>query len=76
MLGALFSEVLRMYPPANGIFPRYARHEHQIGNLTIKPSYLLDCGIVAVQQSTKYYVKPEEFNIDRWLKNDQNNINP
>lgn len=41
-----------------------------LGNFTINPTHMIDCGILPIQQSSRYYANPEQFDINRWLNNE------
>ncbi len=61
----VFSEVLRMYPPA-WLFSRTAREEHEIGGYSLAPGAVVAISPYVVHHDPRYYPDPFKFDPERW----------
>ena len=68
LLTALMKESLRLSGPTPFTFFREALHDHFIGDIRIRKGTQINCSFVSNHYSPKYFKKPTEFNIYRWVQ--------
>ena len=61
----VFSEVLRLYPPA-WLISRTLREEHEIGGYRLAPESVLLISPYVVHRDPRYYPDPFKFDPERW----------
>ncbi len=62
----VFSEALRLYPPAWGIGRRAIR-DYRIGDYTIPARSIILMSPYVVHRDPRWFSQPEQFDPDRWL---------
>lgn len=62
----VFTESMRLYPPAWGIGRRPVE-EYRIGEYTIPPGSVIMMSPFVVHRDPRWYPEPEKFDPDRWL---------
>ena len=67
-LNAVIKETLRLYGPADGIFPRVATEDVTIGDVPIKKGFGISCGFREIHSSPKYFSNPDAFRPERWIE--------
>ena len=65
----IFSEALRLYPPALAFGRRPIEHI-ELGGFRIAPKTSIILSPYITQRNPRYFGRPEEFNPDRWLNQD------
>ncbi|HEX2909769.1 MAG TPA: cytochrome P450 [Chloroflexia bacterium] len=63
--GQVFSEALRLYPPAYAI-PRYALRPCRLGGYTIPSGSLVLVSPYLTHRDPRFYEEPEQFKPERW----------
>ena len=67
-LNAVIKETLRLYGPADGIFPRVAMEDTMIGDVVIPKGYAIGLGMRELHSNPKYFSNPKEFRPERWIE--------
>jgi len=70
--GMVFSEALRLYPPAWAI-GRMTKVDYEIGGYTIPAGAILILSPYVMHRDARYFAAPEQFNPDRWAAGEQEN---
>ena len=66
-LDCIFSESVRYYQPANGIFFREAMKDFTLKNIPIKKGTLFITSSMVNHYYSKNYENPLEFKPERWM---------
>lgn len=74
-LTAVMKETLRMYGPADTIFPRVATEDIMIGDLLVHKGDIVTPVIRIVGSNPKYFSNPEEFRPERWIEKTDPGVN-
>jgi len=64
----VLKEVLRMVPPAPGLFLREAVDDHMLGDIKVKKGTLINVDFITYNFNPKVYENPDKFDPDRWVK--------
>ena len=67
-LNAVVKEALRLYSPADGLFPRAATEDTMLGDVLIKKGYGVNVNMRVLQGNPKFFSNPEEFRPERWIE--------
>jgi cytochrome P450 len=73
-LSNIIKETLRLYSPANSLFPRVALNDHFIEDLKIYKGDLVNVSLYGMSINPNVFVNSLEFNPDRWI--DQKSDDP
>ncbi|XP_066492272.1 cholesterol side-chain cleavage enzyme, mitochondrial [Tiliqua scincoides] len=69
LVKATIKEAIRLHPVAVSV-QRYTTQELILQNYFIPAKTLVQVGIYAMGRDPKYFVRPEQFNPERWLNDD------
>ena len=67
-LNAVIKETLRIYGPADGLFPRVTTQDIMLGDVPIKKGNVVGVAIRVLHGNPKFFSNPEEFRPERWIE--------
>lgn len=70
---AFIKEILRIYCPSTGTFPRVVLQDHVIDGIPVRKGTLIKSNLMYNHFNAKFYDKPLEFIPERWLDKGQKN---
>lgn len=71
LLNAFIKECLRLHPPAPGLLSRLALENHYIKDLHVKKGWRVNYSVFGTYANDRYFHRPEQFSIQRWLDSNQ-----
>lgn len=73
-LECIWKEVNRYFGPGILVFFREAMKDTKIQEIEVKKGTLVTCGFLQNFYNPAYFKEPFEFNPDRWLGEEANNV--